>query len=872
MTTSYTIGSNVAIGLYQYEPFSYTWTYPGATQVTAEASTTISPFVDVSDPSSIVFRSTTGAVTTTSNESLTIRALDASGVLATSSNTVTVGRARFVDDVSASLTGRQFTFYKNEPIAPVVFSSFFPLAGPPLPTPTLPVGLGFVSNAPARYTLTGTPVLQVPSSNYNIIGSNPPKYIPSCLVTIAVNGERMRVDLSGTGVVSLMQPGVDISSQVITAQCPPYPRATNAGNIRYSWTPLPGGLEFADVSGVSVGSSPYTPPWWDPSATLVLRGTPTVAGAKEFADLGISQATVLVTATRTTPSPFVVASREIPVSFAETVLFTSLAPSFQFYTGVALDSNASFVEAQTYFTSSNVPITSITAPGGLPTGLSLNFVAGTGRAYLTGTPTVAGTGTYTLRATNANLKTRDVSASISVLNDSISMVGPVDVCSIFILSRPVSNALTGYYSAPLSWTATTASGLPVTFDAPALTGTEVSLAVSGNVATLAGIPASVRTLRNLRVTASAVGSTATNFVDTSFAIVNDVFAFSTDPSSIPVLEENVPVPAVRVLATTLSGRTVTSYSSSNLPSGVKITNFGVLTGTPTTGDSGTFTVVASTGSAVGSNVYSYTIVPDSILFLVNPRVSVYAPLQSVSIPIETLTFTGTSASNYMCTLDPSYGLTLNPTSGLLSGTLASTIPQGPHPFSVTATVGTHIGTLPATFMRSLDEITISFDTKTTGGPVITSPLQRSLTAYQYVRISPIQFTATGTGTIRYYLRTTDLPAGLVFDSLTATVSGKLVNQGTQSFVVYAEDDVGVTAVPISITTIFPVIVRDGVTTASAYTSLLRQYTAVNGARNAENRVVYPAESQTIGEFARPYPPDETTQTVDPKCYSTSNCP
>jgi hypothetical protein len=175
-------------------------------------------------------------------------------------------------------------------------------------------------------------------------------------------------------------------------------------------------------------------------------------------------------------------------------------------------------------------------------------------------------------------------------------------------------------------------------------------------------------------------------------------------------------------------------------------------------------------------------------------------------------------------------------------------------------------------MRSLDEITISFDTKTTGGPVITSPLQRSLTAYQYVRISPIQFTATGTGTVRYYLRTTDLPAGLVFDSLTATVSGKLVNQGTQSFVVYAEDDVGVTAVPISITTIFPVIVRDGVTTASAYTSLLRQYTAVNGARNAENRVVYPAESQTIGEFARPYPPDETTQTVDPKCYSTSNCP
>jgi hypothetical protein len=238
-----------------------------------------------------------------------------------------------------------------------------------------------------------------------------------------------------------------------------------------------------------------------------------------------------------------------------------------------------------------------------------------------------------------------------------------------------------------------------------------------------------------------------------------------------------------------------------------------------------------------------------------------------------LTYTGSNASNYQTDLSSTvYGVTLNPTTGLLSGTIPSSPapPQGIQPFTVTAQTGTRVDDLSASFQVSLSDATLTFDTGG-AGPTVITPVQRSFTLYQYVPITPIVVSATGTGMVRYYLRIADLPPGLSFDALTGRITGKSVERGTVQLTIYARDDVGVTAIPITLTTIFPIIVRDGVTPASAYTSLLRQYTAVNAARNAENNEVYPSESRAIGAFARPYPPDETTATVDPKCYSTSNC-
>jgi hypothetical protein len=860
---SLSFGSN-SFTVYKYEPFSYTWSYPAASSFRK----TISPGIPVSTvtdiSSGVQFSSATGlTVAASSGESIVLEALDASSVvLATSSNSIAIALGRFVTDLSASLEGQTFPFYRNEPVTPTVFSAPFTLNSAPTATPTLPAGLSFVSNAPSQYRLQGTPLLQTPQSNYLIIGSNvgATKFVTT-RVNISVAAERMALDLSGTSILGLMEVGTAITPQVLTARCPPYPLA--GSNVRYTWTPLPIGLTFTDSNGV-VKSSPYVAT--DASSTLVLRGTPTAAGAKEFVSLGLSQASTLVTATRVS-FPNISNSQAFSFSFAETVLFDDFSPP-TFYVNSPLDPSAIYVRAQTYFGTTDASITTIFSPD--LQDLSLNFVASQGRAYLTGTPSNVGTNTYTFRASNTNGRSRDLLQPLTVTTDSVTLSGPVDVCYNFIVSRNSSNAKDGYYPSPIAWTATVASGQTPTFTASNLNGSGLSLTTSGNTATLTGTPTTVTSLRNLRVTATAAATGASAYRDISFAVLADQFTFSNDSSGTPILVQNKAMRPVRVTATTTSGLTVRSYSSSNMPLGISITNFGVVQGTPQVDGSGSLTVVASTGFASGSNSYPYTILTDSILFFASPTVSTYAPTGSVAVQLSALSYANTTVTNYTTDLSTAFGLTMDASTGLLSGTLDPGIPIGVNPFTVFAYTGLHQDSVGATLVKSSSNVLLAFITLPAGGPVVTAPTQLVRTLYQYVTVEPIQIVATGTGTIRYYLRTSDLPAGMYFDALTGTLTGKSVDRGVRSFTVYAQDDIGVTPIVFTFTTIFPVIVRDGVTTAASYTSLLRQYTVVNAARNAENNVVYPSESRTIGEFTRPYPPDETTQTVDPNCYGA--CP
>lgn len=614
MTSNLAFASN-SLSIFLYEPFSYRWAYPSGT---ASGVVTTSTFLGGSiteDTSGVTFASgASGYNLTSSFETIVIQAYDSgSNLLGVSSNIVTVSGGRFVDDVSASLSGRRFAFYRNEPVTPTVFSAAFPLSGAPLPaigSSSLPAGLSFVSNAPNRYTLQGTPVLQTPSNTYTFIGSNTTtSKQASAQVNLAVNAERMILDPSGVGVVDQMIVGVPITPQSLTARCPPYPRQSpNLCNIQYTWTALPIGLEFANSSGIPQ-SSPFTP--LDASATLILQGTPTLAGAKQFANLNISQAAVGVTATRI-GSTSVTASKQFLTSFAETVLFDDI-PAFKFYKDVSLSSGSNFVRAQTYFATLPVPITSITAPFGLPPGLTLIFDSSQSRAELSGTPTTIGTASYTFRASNANGTTQDTAGTIAVVADSVAITGPVDVSYSFILSRPASSAFAGYYPSPIAWTATAASSQAVSFSAPALAGTGLSLSVSGNTATLAGIPDTVTSLQNLQITATAALTGASSSRDVSFAILDDVFTFASVPAQ--TLIQNKPMTPVRITATTLSERAIVYYSATGLPNGIAISPDGLITGTPTLASGGpvTATFTASTGYASATFNLAFTVLLDDVL-------------------------------------------------------------------------------------------------------------------------------------------------------------------------------------------------------------------------------------------------------------------
>ncbi len=141
--------------------------------------------------------------------------------------------------------------------------------------------------------------------------------------------------------------------------------------------------------------------------------------------------------------------------------------------------------------------------------------------------------------------------------------------------------------------------------------------------------------------------------------------------------------------------------------------------------------------------------------------------------------------------------------------------------------------------------------------------------YQYVPITPIHVAAEGKGFTYLFIQPTDLPVGLTYNPLTQDISGKSVRAGSETTTVYAVDDTGTTTLGLNFQTDFPTLQRK-FGTAANYTSYLRQYTTVNAAQNARDRFVL-TEDVGLGAFTAPYPPDVITQTVDPKCYSTSNC-
>jgi hypothetical protein len=75
---------------------------------------------------------------------------------------------------------------------------------------------------------------------------------------------------------------------------------------------------------------------------------------------------------------------------------------------------------------------------------------------------------------------------------------------------------------------------------------------------------------------------------------------------------------------------------------------------------------------------------------------------------------------------------------------------------------------------------------------------------------------------------------------------------------------GVAALPITMRTILPTVQKQQ-TSAGAWTSLVRQYTVVNAAENSINGRALPATEPPLGEFTRPYPPDEVSAPGDPNC-------
>lgn len=688
--------SNNSITVYKYEPFSYTISNPYTPIVpVTTVSTGIPPSLVVTDVNKVVFSSSGYGGGTSSNELIVI---DISGGTATSSNSVVIAAGRFRDVSGNSMSNNVFQFYKNEPITPVVFNASISMVSPLQAYPALPAGLSFAKTASNQFTLSGTPTVQVPTSNYQIVGqgSNPDTgKVVTTVVNMTVAAERLQLNVSGSPIVSPMSIGTPITQRSVYAS---FPLAT-PGNLRYTWNPLPSGLYFGDYLGLSQASG-FQPV--DVSYTLTLQGTPTLATAKSFAAAGITTYTTGVQALRLT-SPNISNTTAFTFQFEPTVLFDDVTiPTY--YNGVALDPSATSFRARTYF-GTDASIASIFSPD-LRTDFSLNFVSNQARAYLTGTPTFAGSGTYTIRASNVLGASRDLAATIVVSNDTVSFdytvtPVPLDACYNFILSRPLSLAKTGYYPGSVQFKAATASGRNVTFSIPGLSSTGLSLSnVSSNTVQIVGIPSTVTPLTTFTAIASAVGSPATASTTFKASVLNDQFTFADVSSTLFNWIQNKAIDPIQITATTLSERPVIGYSIAGVPAGIAISPGGQITGAPLQDLSGTATVTASTGFASQNSTYSYSTRADDIL------VALANGVETVTGNFTGVEFRGISYSGSNATFHDVSGLlpyqspvqldlSMSST-GFLSGNLNSVSPIFPrYSFDVSTSVGQFYPAVPA---------------------------------------------------------------------------------------------------------------------------------------------------------------------------------
>jgi hypothetical protein len=650
MSTILPFGSNT-LTTYIYESFSYTISNPAPGTYTLTTSNTpgIPPGYLVNNGSNVVFATTSNGMST-GVQVFTVTARDVCGTaVAVSSNTVNNNAGQFTNETGGSYTGCNFTFYKNEPLGEPYYTTI-PLVAPfaistPTAVPTLPPGLTYSNTGgPSVWAIVGTPITTVPQSNYLIIGKGIGGDAGKIVTTrfgMSVSNERIVTTQTGSTIVSPMTVGSAIAARQITARFPPYPEG---GDLRYSWSGLPDGI-YVTNSIDDVVTSPFTAS--DFLHTLNFQGTPTLAAANAYRDANITSNVVTFTATRTNPLPQISTTLPYTFAFGETVLFDT-PPAPTVYTGLAIDASSISYRAQTYF-STGAPITSISSPN-LRTDLSLNFVAGTGRAYLTGTPSgTTGTATYTIRATNSNAVTRDLSATITVASDVVSFLSPptpvVDVCYNFVLSRPISLDLSGYYPSNIQFQASAASGKAITYSASGLTGTGLSLSnVSANVVQLVGVPDTITPLSTVTVTASATGSPATASRTFKLIIQDDVITISDIPAASRDFIQNRTITPIQVSATTLSGRPVTSFSSLDLPTGLVVSSTGLITGTPEDSGSGTFSITASTGYSSQSRTYAYQTIPDNAVIVIPTTTNVVSMPTFSNAEFEILTYSGKAGS------------------------------------------------------------------------------------------------------------------------------------------------------------------------------------------------------------------------------------
>jgi hypothetical protein len=372
------------------------------------------------------------------------------------------------------------------------------------------------------------------------------------------------------------------------------------------------------------------------ASTGAVTGTPTAAGSSTI---------TLTAADSTDPSNKASANYTIVIGSAPVVFASSALP-----VGRATVAYSTTLQA----TGGSGTFAWVISTGALPAGVSLNASTGS----LAGTPTAAGHSSFVVTVADAADQTNTATASFAIdINPA-----PVAITTAALAGGRVTVS----YAAALQ-----ASGGAGTYVWSLASGAlPAGLSLSVSTGAISGIPQSAGTTSVVIAVADA--GDATNTASASYSIAIGAAPIRITTASLPAGRPKLAYSATES-ATGGSGSLTWAVAAGALPGGLALnTATGAITGTPTT--VGTYPVtIAATDGKDAANVGSvaYSIVISSGVKITSPRAlptathGVFYSYQVIASNV-----VGTAVWNLQGNSLPP-GMTLNTTTGVISGTCAT---------------------------------------------------------------------------------------------------------------------------------------------------------------------------------------------------------
>ena len=483
------------------------------------------------------------------------------------------------------------------------------------------------------------------------------------------------------------------------------------GAIPYTWSISVGTLP----TGLSLGAS-----------TGIISGTPTTAGTYTFTVMLTDSLTGVAT------QPLSIIINALPT------ITTTTLPAGDI--GVAYSTTLSA-------TSGTLPYTWSISTGALPAGLSLGASTG----IISGTPTTAGTYSFTVTLTDSmgGIATKSLSILINVAPTITTTSLPNGQVNI-----AYSQSLTG-----------TGGTLPYTWSVSAgsLPG---GLTLGSSTGIISGTPTTAGTYSFTVLLTDSVGGTATKALS---IIIRPAPAITT--TSLPAGDVGV---AYSQTLTATGGLTpyTWSISAGSLPTGLSLgATTGIISGTPTAAGTFSFTVkLTDSAGGIATSALSITINPAPVVATSSLAAGDVGVVyhQTLGVTGGTLPYTW---SILVGSLPP--GLSLGPSTGIISGT-----PTTAGAYSFTVKVTDSVGGSATKVLSITINAVLTITTASVPNGDIGFAYSKTLTV------------GGGTPSYIWSISAGTLPPGLSLGASTGIISGTPTTAGAYSFTVMVADSVG----------------------------------------------------------------------------------